>query len=152
MRIGRRGVQTTVVVAVGSMSFVLSACGAAHSVAPPPTRAIPATTSIPTTSATLDPASTAVLQAYRASWAAFGHALPDANPEDPELSATMIDPQLQGVKANLLADQRQGIVGRGNSRCIRRPRRCRRRRRRWWTAPTAPPGWFTPIPASRWLR
>ncbi len=25
----------------------------------------------------------------------------------------MVDPQLQGVKANLLADQRQGIVGRG---------------------------------------
>ena len=25
----------------------------------------------------------------------------------------MIDPQLQSVKANLLADQRQGIVGRG---------------------------------------
>jgi hypothetical protein len=26
---------------------------------------------------------------------------------------TMVDPQLQSVKANLLADQRQGIVGRG---------------------------------------
>lgn len=25
----------------------------------------------------------------------------------------MVDPQLEGVKANLLADQRQGIVGRG---------------------------------------
>jgi len=25
----------------------------------------------------------------------------------------MVDPQLQGVKANLYADQRQGIVGRG---------------------------------------
>ena len=54
-----------------------------------------------------------MLAAYRAAWAAFEHAATDANPEDPELAATMVDPQLQGVKANLLADQRQGIVGRG---------------------------------------
>jgi hypothetical protein len=54
-----------------------------------------------------------VAAAYRASWAAFERALADANPEDPELPATMVDPQLQSVKANLLADQRQGIVGRG---------------------------------------
>lgn len=53
------------------------------------------------------------LAAYRAGWTAFEHALADANPEDPELPATMVDPQLQSVKANLLADQRQGIVGRG---------------------------------------
>jgi hypothetical protein len=54
-----------------------------------------------------------VLAAYRAGWTAFEHALADANPEDPELPATMVDPQLQQVKANLLADQRQGMVGRG---------------------------------------
>jgi hypothetical protein len=54
-----------------------------------------------------------VLSAYRAGWAAFEHALADANPEDPDLPATMADPELQQVKANLLADQRQGMVGRG---------------------------------------
>ncbi len=54
-----------------------------------------------------------MLEAYRASWSAFEHAAADANPEDPELASTMVDPQLQSVKANLLADQRQGIVGRG---------------------------------------
>lgn len=64
-------------------------------------------------STTLDPTASAVLQAYRAGWAAFEHALAAANPEDPALSATMVDPQLQGVKANLFADQRQGMVGRG---------------------------------------
>jgi hypothetical protein len=53
------------------------------------------------------------LAAYRAGWTAFEHALADANPEDPELSAAMADPELQQVKANLLADQRQGMVGRG---------------------------------------
>jgi hypothetical protein len=55
----------------------------------------------------------AVFSAYRAAWHAFEHALADANPSDPLLTATMVDPQLQGVKANLPADQRQGIVGRG---------------------------------------
>jgi hypothetical protein len=29
---------------------------------------------------------------YRASWAAFEHAALDANPEDPKLAATMVDP------------------------------------------------------------
>ena len=56
------------------------------------------TDSAPTT--TTSPAATAVLQAYRAGWAAFEHALADANPADPELPATMVDPQLQQVKAN----------------------------------------------------
>ena len=57
----------------------------------------------------------AVLVAYRAGWAAFEHALANANPEDPELPATMVDPQLQQVKGNLLADQQQGMVGRGTT-------------------------------------
>jgi len=64
---------------------------------------------------TTDPVGTAVLQAYRAGWAAFEHALTDANPEDPALMATMVDPELQQVKANLLADQRQGMVGHGTT-------------------------------------
>jgi hypothetical protein len=55
-----------------------------------------------------------VLSAYRAGWSAFEHALADANPSDPQLAATMVDPQLQGVKTNLFSDQRQGIVGRGS--------------------------------------
>jgi hypothetical protein len=54
-----------------------------------------------------------VLKAYRAGWAAFEGALSDANPEDPELAATMVAPQLIGVRANLVADQQQGMVGRG---------------------------------------
>lgn len=54
-----------------------------------------------------------MLAAYRAGWAAFEQALATANPADPALAATMIDPQLQGVKANLLADQVHGMIGRG---------------------------------------
>jgi len=60
-----------------------------------------------------DPTAAVVLAAYRAGWAAFRHALSDANPEALRLAATMVDPQLQSVRGNLLADQRQGIVGRG---------------------------------------
>ena len=57
--------------------------------------------------------SAAVLSAYRASWTAFEQALADANPNASTLAATMVDPQLQGVKANLLSDQIHGMIGRG---------------------------------------
>jgi hypothetical protein len=56
-----------------------------------------------------------VLAAYRAGWKAFEQALATANPADPALAATMVDPQLQSVKANLLADQVHGMVGRGTT-------------------------------------
>lgn len=72
-----------------------------------------ATSTTAPSSTTKSSPSTAVLAAYRAGWAAFEHALADANPEDPELAATMVDPELQQVKANMLADQQHGMVGRG---------------------------------------
>ena len=100
---------------VGLAGLLLSACGGGGS-ASPATTARPrptSSTSAPVSSSTTDPASSAVLSAYRASSAAFEQALATANPADPALAAAMIDPQLQSVKANLLADQRQGIVGRG---------------------------------------
>ncbi len=74
------------------------------------------TTSIPVTSTTLAPTSAAVLSAYRATWAAFERALTTANPSDPELAATMVEPQLRSVKANLFADKRAGMVARGTFR------------------------------------
>jgi len=92
--------------------LVLAACGGGGSPsAQPTTPTRPADSASTTTKA--DPASAAVLKAYRAGWAAFEHALSDANPEDPELMATMVAPQLTGVRANLAADQQQGMVGRG---------------------------------------
>ena len=72
------------------------------------------TTRVPASSTTADVTVTAVLQAYRAGWAAFEHALADANPEDPALAATMVPPQLTGVRANLTVDRQQGMVGRGS--------------------------------------
>lgn len=99
--------------------LVMASCGGSGGSAashPTTTSVRPTATSVSAPTPTTDPAATAataVLQAYRAGWTAFEHALADANPEDPELAATMIDPQLQSVKANLLADQRQGMAGVG---------------------------------------
>jgi hypothetical protein len=70
-------------------------------------------TALSSTTTTTPATPSAVLAGYRAAWAAFEHAAADANPDDPALAATMVDPQLTGVKANLLSDQQQGIVGRG---------------------------------------
>ena len=100
---------------LAASAVLLAACGSGPSASPDttsrPSAGSSTSTSAPTSSS--DPSQAAVLAAYRAAWAAFEHALVEANPEDPQLAATMVDPQLQSVKANLLADQRQGIVGRG---------------------------------------
>ena len=100
------------IVAVGSL--LLAACGAGSGDASHPLSSVPRRTSA--TKATSTPeggTDAAVLAAYRAASTAFQQALATANPQDPALAVTMVDPQLQGVNANLLVDQRQGIVGRG---------------------------------------
>jgi hypothetical protein len=66
------------------------------------------------TSTTLSPAAAAVLNAYRAGWAAFEEAVDEANPTVPALAETMTGVQLNSVKRILVADQLNGIVGRGN--------------------------------------
>ena len=121
MRNGRRLGGATVIAALaglcslaGCSSPHTSADAGAHSTStssiPPASSVTPSTARSTTTTASPE---SAVLAAYRAGWAAFEHALANANPEDPELSAVMVDPELQQVKANLLADQQQGMVGRG---------------------------------------
>ena len=97
---------------LAAAALLLAACGGGPASSTATTVRAKAARSTP--SPTTDPASTAVLAAYRAASAAFEQALATANPADPALAATMIDPQLQSVKANLLADQREGIVGRGS--------------------------------------
>lgn len=96
--------------------LVMASCGGRGSSVSPPTTtdAEPSVTSTSAPTTTPGPATRAVLQAYRAGWAAFEHALADANPEDPELAATMVPPQLTGVRANLTVDRQQGMVGRGS--------------------------------------
>ena len=95
-------------VAIASLVLVLAACGGSggHKAGDGPTTMSPTSTAVATTAG--------VLSAYRAEWAAFEHALTTANAYDPALASTMVDPQLQRVRANLLADNNQGIVGRGS--------------------------------------
>jgi hypothetical protein len=114
----RAGGATVVAALVGLCA--LAGCSNSHGDAvahPTTTTSVPVSTTTSTTAASSTTATTsptaAVIAGYRASWSAFEDALAEANPSDPTLAATMVDPQLQGVKANLLADQQQGIVGRG---------------------------------------
>ncbi len=112
LRHRRRPAGVLALVAVGSL--LLAACGGGSPDASHPSRTAPRPTDITRTTSTSDSGdAAAVLAAYRAASKAFQKALATANPEDPALAATMVNPQLQGVKANLLADQRQGMVGRG---------------------------------------
>ena len=109
----QRGRLTTGVLTLVAGALVLAACGGgATSSTATTVRAKPTGS---TSSSTTDPAGAAVLAAYRAGWKAFEQALATANPADPALAATMVEPQLQSVKANLLADQVHGMVGRGTT-------------------------------------
>jgi hypothetical protein len=64
-------------------------------------------------STTTNPQEAAVLRAYRAASAAFNQASATANAYDPDLPATMANPQLQQVRANLLGDKDHGVIGKG---------------------------------------
>lgn len=107
----QRGRLAISLLTLAAAALLLAACGGGSVSSTPTTVRAKATRS--TSSSTTDPARAAVLAAYRAEWRAFEQALATANPADPALAATMVNPQLQGVKANLFADQRQGMVGRG---------------------------------------
>jgi len=118
MQSGRRSIRSASIAAALSLSLALSACASTPSGSPSTTgtKAPIASTSIPATATTttLGPTSAAVLSAYRAGWVAYDQALATANAYDPSLAATMVDPLLQKVRANLLGDRNDGIVGRGN--------------------------------------
>jgi hypothetical protein len=101
------------VLSLAAAALLLAACGGGPA-SSSATTTVPAKAAKSTPSSTTDPTTAAVLVAYRAASAAFEQALATANPEDPALAATMVEPQLQSVKANLLADEREGIVGRGS--------------------------------------
>ncbi|MGH8997689.1 MAG: hypothetical protein ACRDYB_16970 [Acidimicrobiales bacterium] len=109
-----RAAPVTTAVAAG---LLLASCGGANGSADAThsttSDAKPTTTIASATTTTIAPAAAAVLKAYRAGWAAYGHALAGADPNDPQLAATMAGPLLQRTKANLLGYEQEGIVGRG---------------------------------------
>lgn len=86
-----------------ALAIVAAGCGGSH----------PRSTAA-TTTTTTDPEAAAVLAAYRAGWAAFEEAVDGADPTLPALAETMTGVQLNSVKRILVADQLNGIVGRGN--------------------------------------
>ncbi len=112
MRKGRRAGAATVAAALAGVC-ALAGCGNSHSAANGQSTTSLTASATTGSSTTTSSASSAVLAAYRASWTAFEQALADANPNTPTLAATMVDPQLQGVKANLLSDQIHGMIGKG---------------------------------------
>ena len=90
----------------GGAGLVLLAtgCGSSHPRSTPPA----------STTTTTDPAAAAVLAAYRAGWAAFEEAVDTGNPALPSLADTMTGVQLNSVRRILVADQANGIIGRGS--------------------------------------
>lgn len=118
MRIGRRVGGAAVAAAIVAGSALASCSGprdGAHSDSTTSSpSAVAPSTSAPSSTIMSAAAAAAVLAVYRASWTAFEQALADANPNAPALAATMVDPQLQGVKANLLSDQIHGMIGKGS--------------------------------------
>jgi hypothetical protein len=113
MASGWRGVQVMSVTALASMALVLTACGSSPNAAPTTRGSSANTTGVSKSTTILNSTTSAVLQAYRASWKAFEQASLSANAYDPQLGATMVGTQLQNVRANLLGDQHAGAVGRG---------------------------------------
>ena len=71
-------------------------------------------TSSTSNSNTTNPQTSAVLAGYRAEQAAFEAAVQRADPTLPALAQTMTGAQLSSVRRSLVADQTNGIVGRGS--------------------------------------
>jgi hypothetical protein len=94
-----------------SFALLLSACGGTAGVADSKSSGSTAPTS--TSTSTGNAQTAAVLRAYREGWASYTNALATANAYDPALSATMVNPLLQKVRATLLGYENSGVVGRG---------------------------------------
>ena len=93
-------------VIVGLLSVAaLAGCGSSGGSSPTPK---PSTTSSPSAG------DAAVLQAYRAEWAAFVAAVHIPDPAFAALSATTTDPLLTQLRQTLVYDKGTGIVGRGS--------------------------------------
>lgn len=105
----RPGARLALALSFISLTICLSACVSNSTVSSRPTNASDST------STTISRATAKVLRAYRAEWAAFEHALSNADPTDSALTETMVNPLLQQVRRNLVGDQMNGIVGRGET-------------------------------------
>lgn len=107
LRVARTGVH---IAGLGLMAaVVLSGCSSDGDSAGSSTT----TTSAATTTTTLPAADAAVLDGYRAFWAAYLHAADPMDPESPELVATATGAQLEQVQKAFLSRLAGGEVIRG---------------------------------------
>jgi hypothetical protein len=97
-----------------SLACLVMVAAACSSTAAAKTTTSTTTTSSSVTTITADSQASAVLAAYRAGWAAFEQAQRAANPYEPGLPATMVDPLLQLVRRTLLSNQDEGIIIKGS--------------------------------------
>ncbi len=101
---------------LGLIALGLAACSSTPSSSPSTTTVVPSTSAPPSSSTSTtapNPETAAVLTAYRAGWAAYEQATKSANPLDPNLPATMVNPLLHQVEGNLVTYNEEGIVGTG---------------------------------------
>jgi hypothetical protein len=97
-----------VVMALISVAAICAGCGGSDANGN-------ASTSSTSNSTTTNPQTSAVAAAYRAEQAAFEAALQQADPTFPTLAQTMTGNQLTSVRRALVADQTNGIIGRGTA-------------------------------------
>lgn len=106
--------RSPIVAVAAAIALSCASCGGSG---PSATRHATTTTTASSTTAssttTTDPETASVLAAYRAEQAAFGQAFLTANAYLPALAATMVNPQLQLVRRNLLGEQHAGMLGEG---------------------------------------
>lgn len=92
-----------------ALAVISASCGGSNSA----TGGGSTTTSDRPTTSTTSPQTSAVLAAYRASQAAFDQAIQQADATLPALAQTMTGGELDSVRRSLVADQTNGIVGKG---------------------------------------
>jgi hypothetical protein len=107
---GRIRLKSLSVVALAALAALTVSCGGSPSAGGGGST----TSSDRSTTTTTKAQATAVLAAYRAEQAAFEQAVQHADPTLPALAQTMTGAQLDSVRRSLVADQTNGIVGRGS--------------------------------------
>ncbi|HVA06848.1 MAG TPA: hypothetical protein VNG12_08920 [Acidimicrobiales bacterium] len=98
------------VVVLVAVAVFCASCGGS----PSATGGSSTASSVRSTTTSTNAQASGVLAAYRAEQAAFEQAVQHADPTLPALAQTMTGAQLDSVRRSLVADQTNGIVGRGN--------------------------------------
>lgn len=98
---------------VASVALGLAACGSPTASAPT-TQTTPVTTSPPSSTTSTTTPQQAVIAGWVAAQNAFEQASLAVNPADPDLAATMVNPELQQVRAVLEVEQYKHDTARGH--------------------------------------